>query len=461
MLKQLVAYVGLDNFLAGAAPLLRPARLVQRDPGRPAGAAGGRVRAGPGRLVQAVAGDRRREHAAARVHAGRGRHVHRVRGPAGGPRGAPGAARPPDRDRALRPDPGWPGPPRAGWRPTSAANGPWWPSWPARPRPTWCWSTTTTSPTPRSAWTRTPWPRCWPASASSPSRCPPRCAGPPPGTCAGTRELAARDYVRLVLARDRARSPTSRWRRRCCARPTCRAAPLRRPGVAGDRARRWPPARCGSCWTGPSRAPMSSLPTRRRSSAWRSRPVTWRCWPGCWTARVTVDGLAVDTELRWRLLRRLVSRGAAGRGRDRGRAGPGRHRRGRPPGGRLPRRDSRPPRPRRRPGSRSSAARCPTPRSARCSPGSTDADQLALLAPYEERYFDVVPASGATGVRHGPVVRVVRLPDGGHPAGDRGDHRASSTRTGPPPGLVRLLVEGRDGLRRALRCQERDRQAEG
>jgi hypothetical protein len=30
-----------------------------------------------------------------------------------------------------------------------------------------------------------------------------------------------------------------------------------------------------------------------------------------------------------------------------------------------------------------------------------------------------------------------------------------------PPGVVRLLVEGRDGLRRALRCQQRDRQAEG
>ena len=29
-----------------------------------------------------------------------------------------------------------------------------------------------------------------------------------------------------------------------------------------------------------------------------------------------------------------------------------------------------------------------------------------------------------------------------------------------PPGLVRLLVEGRDGLRRALRCQEHDRQSE-
>jgi len=32
-------------------------------------------------------------------------------------------------------------------------------------------------------------------------------------------------------------------------------------------------------------------------------------------------------------------------------------------------------------------------------------------------------------------------------------------RNDPPRGLVRLLVEGRDGVRRALRCQERDRQA--
>ena len=31
--------------------------------------------------------------------------------------------------------------------------------------------------------------------------------------------------------------------------------------------------------------------------------------------------------------------------------------------------------------------------------------------------------------------------------------------SGLPPGLVRLLSEGRDGLRRALRCQERDRRA--
>jgi aminopeptidase N len=32
-------------------------------------------------------------------------------------------------------------------------------------------------------------------------------------------------------------------------------------------------------------------------------------------------------------------------------------------------------------------------------------------------------------------------------------------RADPPPALRRLLVEGRDGLERALRCQERDRGA--
>ena len=46
VLKQLVAYVGLDNFLAGVRTLLRPARLVQRQPDGPAGAGRGHVRAG-------------------------------------------------------------------------------------------------------------------------------------------------------------------------------------------------------------------------------------------------------------------------------------------------------------------------------------------------------------------------------------------------------------------------------
>ena len=49
-----------------------------------------------------------------------------------------------------------------------------------------------------------------------------------------------------------------------------------------------------------------------------------------------LDGLAVDTDLRWTLLRRLVSRGVPGRGGDRRGAVRRRHRRGRAAGGGVP-----------------------------------------------------------------------------------------------------------------------------
>ena len=42
--------------------------------------------------------------------------------------------------------------------------------------------------------------------------------------------------------------------------------------------------------------------------------MTWRCWPGCSTARWCSTGVTVDTELRWALLGRLVSRGFRGFG---------------------------------------------------------------------------------------------------------------------------------------------------
>ena len=67
VLKQLVAHVGRENFLAGVRQLLRRARLGQRDARRPARRAGADLGPGPVRLVQEVAGDRRGQHAAARV----------------------------------------------------------------------------------------------------------------------------------------------------------------------------------------------------------------------------------------------------------------------------------------------------------------------------------------------------------------------------------------------------------
>ena len=51
---------------------------------------------------------------------------------------------------------------------------------------------------------------------------------------------------------------------------------------------------------------------------------------------VVLDGLAVDTDLRWTLLRRLVSRGVLGEEAIDAELSSRRHRRGRAAGGRVP-----------------------------------------------------------------------------------------------------------------------------
>ena len=101
VLKQLVAYVGRENFLAGVRQYFAEHCVRERDPGRPALRARGRLRARPGRLVTGVARDRRGQHAAARVHRRRGRPLHLLLGGAGGGAIAPGAALAPHRDRPL------------------------------------------------------------------------------------------------------------------------------------------------------------------------------------------------------------------------------------------------------------------------------------------------------------------------------------------------------------------------
>ena len=70
----------------------------------------GRRPAGTWPRGPSLAGDRRGEHAARRVPDRRRRHVHRVRGAAGGGGFAPGAAAAPDRGRPVRPRDGRPGP---------------------------------------------------------------------------------------------------------------------------------------------------------------------------------------------------------------------------------------------------------------------------------------------------------------------------------------------------------------
>ena len=172
-----------------------------------------------------------------------------------------------------------------------------------------------------------------------------------------------------------------------------------------------------------------------------------------------LDGLSVDTDLRWSLLWRLVSRGACGEdeidaelARDATDAGE-RH-----------------------------AAACraaiPTAEAKQQAwetmiggeltlavfravlSGFADPDQPELLAPYREKYFEVVGdvwrnwssamaqdfVSGVYAVC--PIsTETVEMTDAYIRAAD------------PPAALRRLLIEGRDDVVRALRCQARDRQA--
>ena len=90
VLKQLVAYVGLEAFLAGLRDYFRDARLRQRHLRRPARRAGEGLRPRPVRLGRAVAQDHRAQHAARRLRRRRRRAVHPLRDRARAAR-APGA----------------------------------------------------------------------------------------------------------------------------------------------------------------------------------------------------------------------------------------------------------------------------------------------------------------------------------------------------------------------------------
>jgi len=179
---------------------------------------------------------------------------------------------------------------------------------------------------------------------------------------------------------------------------------------------------------------------------------------GLLDSSVQLDGLIVDTDLRWQLLRRLVSRGAAGAAereaelaRDATDAG----------------------------ARRAAACRAAIPTAAAKQAawelitsgtltnatfraalgGFEDPDQPALLAPYEERYFAVLPdvwRDWSSDMARWFVSVAYPMNDSPSVIAATSDFIA---RADPPPGLVRLLVEGRDTVRRALRCQERDRQA--
>jgi aminopeptidase N len=171
---------------------------------------------------------------------------------------------------------------------------------------------------------------------------------------------------------------------------------------------------------------------------------------------VLIEGLAVDTDLRWALLHRLVSRGVAGQDaidaehdRDRTDAGD-RH-------------------------ALNCQAAIPDPAAKEAAwnqivggelpnaafravlGGFSSADQEELLAPFAPRFFDVVADIwrdwGTDMAQHFALV--------GYPSylvtQDAVDAAADYINTtSPPPPLRRLLSEGRDDVARALRCRKRD-----
>ena len=173
----------------------------------------------------------------------------------------------------------------------------------------------------------------------------------------------------------------------------------------------------------------------------------------------TVPGLAVDTDLRWQLLYRLVSRGAAG----------------------PPETDAELARDATDAGARHAAAcraAIPDPAAkeeawAQITGGTlpnatfratlngfTDPDADELLGPYAERYFDVV-----AGIwRDWSSDMAQYFTQYAYPSWKITPQAIALTddyieRTSPPAALRRLLTEGRDDVARALRCRRRDAEA--
>jgi aminopeptidase N len=184
-----------------------------------------------------------------------------------------------------------------------------------------------------------------------------------------------------------------------------------------------------------------------------------RLLAGLLDGSTVVEGLAVDTELRWRLLHRLVSRGAAGAAeidaelvRDPTDAG---ERRAATCRAAIP-----------EPAAKQAAwdqivsGELPNAVFRAVLNGFIDTDRPDLLAPFAQRYFEVV---GGVWRAWGSDM-AQWFTENAYPVwtNSPGTVRATDEfieREDPPAALRRLLTEGRDSLQRALRCQERDRQS--
>jgi aminopeptidase N len=174
---------------------------------------------------------------------------------------------------------------------------------------------------------------------------------------------------------------------------------------------------------------------------------------------VAIDGLAVDTDLRWSLLQRLVSLGLAGPGEidaelaadatDEG------ERRAASCRAAIPTDEAKEAAWEEITGGKLANATFKAVLNGFMSP-----DQDALLERYARRYFDVL----ADAWRDWKPDMAQYFASNAYPVTVISEQTIRATddyidRTSPPPALRRLLIEDRDDVARALRCQARDRQA--
>jgi aminopeptidase N len=174
---------------------------------------------------------------------------------------------------------------------------------------------------------------------------------------------------------------------------------------------------------------------------------------------VVIDGLAVDTDLRWSLLQRLVSLGLAGPreidaelaadATDEG------ERRAASCRAAIPTAEAK-----EAAWEEITGGKLPNATFKAALNGFMSPDQDALLEPYARRFFDVL----ADVWRDWKPDMAQYFASNAYPVTVISEQTIQATadyidRTSPPPPLRRLLIEDRDDVARALRCQARDRQA--
>jgi aminopeptidase N len=176
---------------------------------------------------------------------------------------------------------------------------------------------------------------------------------------------------------------------------------------------------------------------------------------------VVLDGLTVDTELRWALLGRLVSRGFRGFGeaeiaaelaRDATDAGERHAATGRAA---IPTAEAK-----QAAWDALVSGELPLATFRATLSGFADPDQPELLNPYREKYFAAV----ADAWRTWSSAMAQDFVSGAYTVGAISEETVRATdeyiaATDPPAALRRLLSEGRDDVLRALRCQVKDGQA--